>query len=98
MNTISYDQIYDQNHFESLILTRFKNNKRASISAMFRKLKKHPHNVWGDYPLIRLIIDTARGLGVKFTRKQIWHTITFSEELKSLRKRNKTALLNQLLQ
>ena len=64
-----------QKHF-----TKYPN---ASISAMFRELRKSPSIcMFGDYSLIRLIVSSMQELGIQVRKRPLQRAIQQSPELK----------------
>lgn len=74
-------------------------NPNRSLSSTFRNLREKSYNSYiGDYPLIFAIFEIVCSLGIPVTRFQLNHTLNQSDELRLFSKREKTTLLNQLLE
>src|SRR3989338_4677421 len=65
------------------IQKHFSKYPSASISAMFRELRKSPSIfMFGDYSLIRLIVSTMQELGIEVRKRPLQRAIQQSPELK----------------
>lgn len=76
------------------VMKHFKKYPSASISAMFRHLRKSTRlSFFGDYLLIAFIVDVLQEMNVLIRRPQLLRTIRQSADLKG-RKVVVAALLN----
>ncbi|KKQ08911.1 hypothetical protein A3E66_04665 [Candidatus Daviesbacteria bacterium RIFCSPHIGHO2_12_FULL_37_16] len=65
------------------IQKHFAKYPQASISAMFRELRKSQSIcMFGDYSLIRLIVSTMQELGIEVRKRPLQRAIQQSPELK----------------
>lgn len=65
----------------------------ASISAMFRSLRKSPNmSFFGDYPIVSTIVTTMQSMGIPVKKSSLKRACRQSEELKGQK-----LLLNHLL-
>lgn len=77
----------------------FLQNPDRSISATFCNLRKKSYNTSiGDYPLLYVIVETILGLSIYPSRSQINYAFNKSEELQYFSKKDKSELLNQLIE
>lgn len=77
------------------LVKKFTKNPNASISTAFRNLKKNPkYSIFGDYPIISLIVETMREQNIEISRQKVRYALKQSEELKGKSKLI-DALLNQ---
>lgn len=80
------------------IQKQFIKNPRKSISATFRFLRNHPrYTLIGDYPILSIIVDTIRKLGIKPFRRNLLYGLNSSEEFKIWLPKEKSELLDELL-
>ncbi len=80
------------------IQREFSRNNNKRVSAVFRYCRNHPHlSLIGDYPILSTIIHTILSLEINLTRKEIWRSFQYSDELKSLSKKEKSQVLDELL-
>lgn len=65
------------------IQKHFAKYPQASISAMFRELRKSQSiSMFGDYSIIRLIVSTMHELGIEVRKRPLQRAIQQSPELK----------------
>lgn len=88
-----------RNQFQALdwavpkIEKRFRKNPNSSLSAIFRDLRKSLSlSLFGDYPIVSVIVGTLKRLGIKVARSKLRYALRQSEELKG-----KRDLVSQLL-
>lgn len=75
--------IHDLESTKIKIQKRFAKYPKASISTMFRDLRKtQTLHFFGDYPLMRLIVVTMHELGIEVRKRPLQRAIQQSEELK----------------
>lgn len=80
-----------------IVQKKYTINPNSSISALFRGLRKHPRfQLFGDYPLLAVIVKTIFGMGLNPKRNTITYALNESEELRQLPKNVKIHLLNEL--
>lgn len=73
-------------------------NPRRSLSATFRRLRRHPRlSLIGDYPILAAIISTASEMGIKISRAKTLYAFNHSSELRQFSPLDKKELLDQLL-
>lgn len=71
----------------------FSKNPNASICAIYKTLRRRQSlSLFGDFPIISIIVTTMQDLGVPARRRLLLKTFKQSEEL-----RGKILLLDQLL-
>lgn len=86
-------QIQDLNIVIPKIQRHFKKNPNASISAMFRNLRKLSYlSFIGDYSILSIIVTTISEMGIVISKSALQYAARQSEELKG-----QTTLLRQLL-
>lgn len=89
--------IQDLESVKPTITSHFKRYPNASVSAMFRKLRKSPRvSFFGDYPILSLIILTMNELGITAKKLAIQRVFWMSEELKGQRSVLHQLISNQL--
>lgn len=75
------------------IIKHFKRCPNASVSAMFRVLRKSPAlSFFGDYPIIAFILEIIDEVGIKIKRPRLLRAIRQSPEL-----RGQKLLINSFL-
>jgi hypothetical protein len=85
--------IQDLESVKPTIQAHFKRYPNASISAMFRRVRKSPRvSFFGDYPLISLIVTTANDMGIVVSRPALRRACRLTKELKG-----KVLMVDQLL-
>lgn len=78
--------VYELESAQHQVAKHFKNYPNASISAMFRKLRENQkYRYFGDYLLLRLIVETARDSGVTVKKEAVYRAVSYSPELKGQR-------------
>ncbi|MFC1700378.1 hypothetical protein ACFLZ4_01900 [Patescibacteria group bacterium] len=86
-------EYYDLNEARPMIKRHFKRSKNASISAIFRKVKKDARfSVYADYPIASLITEVMNEMGIKTTKKKLVYALKDSKDLQG-----KSLLMKQLL-
>jgi hypothetical protein len=76
----------------------FKNNLNRSISAEFRKYRKHPdYSLIGDFIILATIVNVIKRMGIKLIRNKVLYAMNQSEELKEMTVIDKKELLDGLL-
>lgn len=89
--------IQDLESVKPTIESHFKRYPNASVSAMFRKLRKSPRvSFFGDYPILSLIITTMNELGIIAKKLAVRRVFWISEDLKGQRSVLRQLLSNQL--
>ena len=85
--------IQDLESVKPTIESHFRRYPNASVSAMFRKLRKSPRvSFFGDYPILSLIITTMNELGITAKKLAVQRVFWISQELKGQR-----GVLHQLI-
>lgn len=76
-----------------------KRSNSPRIAQMFKHFEALKETeFFGDYPLLsHLIYLTKLNISRDFNRKEIWNAVNSSEELKGLKKVEKTGVINNLL-
>lgn len=91
-------EFQDLNWAIPIIQKKYSKNPNSSISAIFRYLRRKPHlSLFGDYPLLSIVLKTILEIGIKPKRNQVLYALNQSEELYQLSKKDKNNLLDQLL-
>lgn len=91
-------QYQDLSLTKNIIIKKYIKNPNSSVSAMLRSLRKKSYlSFIGDYPILATITNTISVLGINPSRPQIIYALNQSEELKYFSKKDKNALLNQLV-
>lgn len=83
----------DLERAKSISIKQFNKNPNASISALFRRLRKDKRfSLMGDYPIISTVLRTRHELGLRTDKTKLLYATRQSEELKGKKK-----LLNCLI-
>lgn len=91
-------QYQDLNIAKNRATKMYMKNSNRSISATFRTLRKKAYtSFFGDYPILSTIINIIINLAINPSRFQVRHALNQSEELNSLSRKEKIALLDQLI-
>ena len=89
--------IQDLESVKPTIQSHFRRYPKASVSAMFRKLRKSPRvSLFGDYPILSLIITTMNELDIVAKKLAVQRVFWISEELKGQRIILRQLISNQL--
>lgn len=91
--------IQDLESATTLITKQFTANPNKSLSGAFKHIRRQLRfSSFGDYPILSTITRTLACLGIKKNKQQILYALNLSQEIKSLPRNNKTALLRGLLE
>lgn len=89
--------IQDLESVKPTIESHFRRYPNASVSAMFRRLRKSPRvSFFGDYPILSLIITTMNEHGIVAKKLAIQRVFWVSKELKGQRTILRQLVSNQL--
>ena len=90
--------IQDSRKMIPQIENHYKKNPNRSISAEYRKYRKHPdYSMIGDFIILANIVNTIKSLGIKLSRSRVLYAINQSIELREFSVVEKTKLLDGLL-
>lgn len=77
----------DLERAKNISIKQFKKNSNASISALFRRLRKDKRfSLIGDYPIISTVLQARHELGLKSDKNKLLYATRQSEELKGKKK------------
>ena len=66
-----------------IIEKRFTKNPSASLSGMFKFLRRHSKfSAFGDYPIISIILSTLKEMNIRITKIQFLYGCRLSQEIK----------------
>ena len=73
---------FNLNGARPLVTKRFTKNPRASVSAMFRALRKDTNfRYFGDFPIMSVIVESLNSLGIEVSRSALQFASRQSKEL-----------------
>ena len=76
----------DLSRAKPIVKKHFEKHPKASISIMFRRLRNDKRfSGQGDYPIISVIVNTIRELGLEVERRKVFQALNQSLELKGKR-------------
>lgn len=78
-----FSQFQSLDKAEIIVKKHFRNYPKASVSAMFRKLRKdNRFSLIGDYPIISSILSNLEEMGIRRSKQQVFYATRQSDELK----------------
>lgn len=90
--------IQDLNIYTDTLIRLFKKFPNTGIAFIFRRVREQGRfSAYGDFVILSFINRTALSLGIAYSRREINYAFNQSSELSSLSKKEKTILLDQLL-
>jgi len=81
-----FNRIQSLDNAQEKVLKHFKKHPTASISAMFKNLRKDDRiSLIGDYPIISVIVTSMYALNLRVKRRNVFKALRQSQELKGKR-------------